>query len=182
MRLLEIGYSKTCLKKAYKKSLEKNRCELLYSQKSKSEALNDNATRLIISYSNQHNKISNVIQKCWHLLSMDLNLGKFVPTKPLIPFKRATSIRDRIIQSEFKSENRNDPCKAKGTYTCVGCSYCQYIEVGSTCALPNGRSFRAAYYANYNTKGVVYLLSCDCGSFYVGNTKVELRSRMTKHV
>lgn len=31
-------------------------------------------------------------------------------------FRRATSIRDRIIQSEFKGSKRKDSCKYKGTF------------------------------------------------------------------
>lgn len=42
--------------------------------------------------------------------------------------------------------------------------------------LPNGQVFRAKHHVNCKTYGVVYLLLCDCGSFYVGKTKLKLWS------
>lgn len=70
-RLLERGYSKTCLKRAYKKSLAKTRYELLYSQKSRSNGQHDNTTQLIIPYSNQHNEICKIVQKRKSAVGLD---------------------------------------------------------------------------------------------------------------
>lgn len=120
---------------------------------------------IIIKYSNQHTKIRNIIQKYWHLLSMDPNVGRFISQTPSINFRCATSIKDHITQSEFKEEGRGDPCRLKGTYTCGGYNFCRYIWVGSSCRLPNGQTFRARHFANCKTQGVVYLMLCDCGSF-----------------
>lgn len=168
-RLLVRGYLKSCLKKAYRRAVEKTRCELLYGQKKDKKSAE--VTRIVVKYSNQHTQIQNVIQKYWHLLSMDPNIGRFVSHNPFITFRRATSIRNYIVRSKFK-----------GTYTCGDCSFCQYIHTGPTCRLPNGRVFRAQHFSNCKTHGVVYLLLCDCGLFYVGKTKIELHSRMSKHI
>lgn len=94
----------------------------------------------------------------------------------------ATSIKEHIIQSEFKGEERREPCKLKGTYTCGGCSYCRYIHIGPSCNLPNGQMFKAWHYVNCKTCSVVYLMLCDCGSFYVGKTNVEFWRRIYRHI
>lgn len=75
-RLLERGYSKSCLKKAYKRAIERTRSELIYG--TKKDKKSDDTTRIILKYSNQHTRIRNIIQKYWHLLSVDPNVGRFV--------------------------------------------------------------------------------------------------------
>lgn len=72
--------------------------------------------RIIMKFSNQNLKIRNIVKKIWHLLSMDTSIGKFVPSTPLIMYRRATSIRDRIIQSEFRGTNIKDLCKYNEIY------------------------------------------------------------------
>lgn len=101
-RLLERGYTKSCLKKTYKRAIESNRNYLLYG--TKKDKNTDNNTRIIIKYSSQHSKIWNVIQKYWHLLSMDPNIDRFIFKMPSITFRPATSIKDHIIHSEYKGD------------------------------------------------------------------------------
>lgn len=48
--------------------------------------------------------------------------------------------------------------------------------------LPNGGKFKPKYYVNCRTPGVVYLISCECGCFYVGKTKLEFWHRIYHHI
>lgn len=43
-----------------------------------------------------------------------------------------------------------------------------------------GKVFR--HFANCKTQGVVYLMQCQCGAFYVGKTRQEFRKRVDKHM
>lgn len=160
--------TKTCLKKAYKRAVENTRNELLYN--TKKDKNKDNTTSIIMTFSNQHSKIRTVIQKYWHLLYKN---PRFVSKTHGITFRRATSIKDRPIQSEFKGELRWDLCKYKGTYTCGGCSYCKYIYTGSSCRLPNWQMFKAEHFANCKTCGEVYLISVTVAYFMWGRQKLN---------
>lgn len=42
--------------------------------------------------------------------------------------------------------------------------------------------FKAQHFANCKTAGVIYLLTCQCGGFYVGKTELEFRKRARQHV
>lgn len=48
--------------------------------------------------------------------------------------------------------------------------------------LPNGLPFKPQHYANCKTVGVVYLLKCQCGRFYIGKTKLEFCKRARRHI
>lgn len=101
---------------------------------------------------------------------MNTTIGRFISKTLCITFRWAISIKDYIIQSEFK-----------GTFTCGGCSYRRYIYTGSSPTLPNRQMFKVWHYANCKTCGVVYLMLCECDSFYVGKTKVEFWRRIYRH-
>lgn len=101
---------------------------------------------------------------------------------PLITYKRARSLKDRLVSSEYTGEYRGDPCKRWGTFKCGGCSQCQFINTVKDFLLPNGHRYKPSHCANCSTHGVVYLLTCPCSCFYVGKTKLEPHKRISRHV
>ena len=64
---------------------------------------------------------------------------------------------------------------------CGTCRYCRYMHMTKNPILPNGQTFRPQHFANCRTHGVVYLLLCGCGCFYVGKTKLEFTKRACRH-
>lgn len=46
----------------------------------------------------------------------------------------------------------------------------------------NGEMFRHIHFANCQTHGIVYMMACECGAFYIGKTKQEFWQRISKHV
>lgn len=177
-RLLERGYSSTCLKKAYRRALNKSRHDLLNTQKQHS---NDETTQTFTTYSSQHQQVKRIMNKYWHLLTMDLTLAFFVPSFPAITFRRAPSIGDKLVSSEYRS-HKGDICKTLGTFACGGCHYCQYMDRRNNITLPNGQLFFPKHYVNCKTPGIVYLPTCECGCYYVGKTINEFWKRIYQHL
>lgn len=97
-RLLQRGYSHASLKRAYQLALSQERKKLIYTQKPKNYI---NPIGIITRYTNQQSKINNIVNKYWHTLSLDSILGQFVPDCLLFTFKRAASIRDKLITSKY---------------------------------------------------------------------------------
>lgn len=112
---------------------------------------------------------------------MDPIIGSLVPTHPAFTFRRARSLRNELISSEYKGGSK-DPCKRFGAFKCGGCRYCQFMDVGTHKLLPNNNKFVPGHFSNCKTVGVVYLLQCDCQCFYVGKTKNELWRRIYHHI
>lgn len=139
-------------------------------------------TRIITTFSKQHRALRKILQKHWHILLIDQTLNQFIPKDPLITFKHTRSLRDKLVTSEYTGEFRGDPCRRLGTFTCGGCPKCQFMNIDKNVILPNGQRYRPSHFANCCTFGVVYLLTCPCGCFYVGKTKLELHMRMGRHI
>lgn len=113
---------------------------------------------------------------------MDPNLDRLVPEIPLFTFRRATSIASRLVKSEYSRDREADHCKYKGTFMCGSCGYCKYMDTIKSPTLPNGQTFKPWHFANCKTFGVVYLLRCDCGCFYIGKTKLPFWQRAYWHI
>lgn len=106
-RLLARGYSKTCLRKAYKCATVPSGQTLLYARKM-SKAFT--TIWLITHYCGQHHQIKRIMDKYWHLLGMDTEISPLVSEKPAITNRRAKSLKDKLVNREFKGAARKDPC------------------------------------------------------------------------
>lgn len=138
-------------------------------------------TRIITKYCQQHGQIKGILLKCWHLLSMDTTLVSFVSTQPLITYRKASSLRDKLVCSEYKITKQHST-KPVGAFRCGNCNYCQYMNIGKYKDLPNGQKFKPRHFVNCRTVGIVYLLQCECNCYYVGKTKLEFWQRIYRHI
>lgn len=91
------------------------------------------------------------------------------------------AFRDILTSSHFSPGGSCDPCAShpKGTFKCGCCDYCQFIREIKEFTLPNSENDQPKHVINCNIIGVVYLLTCDCGSHYVGKTKRTFWKRMS---
>lgn len=134
-------------------------------------------------FSRQHVTIKNILQKHWSILTDDPKLKTFLPKQPSITFRRATSLKDTLVQSEFKNQHkRSKQCHITGSFPCGHCTFCPLIRKAKSFRLPNGEIFKPSHFANCQTRGVVYFMECDCGAYYIGKTKQELWRRVSKHM
>lgn len=53
----------------------------------------------------------------------DLIVACFLKATPEIEFRRATSLKDQLVQSQYQKNQANDPCKHIGTCGCESCAY-----------------------------------------------------------
>lgn len=131
---------------------------------------------------NKHKPGRKIIGKFWHLLCIDPLLSPYVPQCPAITYRRASSLKDQVVQSEFVGKFHKDLCKRMGTFTCSGCPICQYMNTWQDILLPNGQPYKPHHFFNCKTEGVVYLLTCQCQQFYVGKTKLKFYKRASRHI
>lgn len=149
-RLLARGYSRSCLKKAFKKAQGKSRDAVLLSEPKKKDS---NTVRFITTYSDQHEQIRRIMQKHWHLLSADPILTKYLGVNPDITLRLSGSIRDRLVQSQYKKP-QNKQCDRPGLFQCGACDYWHLLIEGPSVPLPNGRIHTIHHRITCQTKGI----------------------------
>lgn len=183
---LRSDYSKEVIPihalKKHIRAIMLNRTDLLKPKYNKRNRHRQQPTRVITTFNTQHDDIRKILSKHWHILYIDPLLHPFVGEKPSITYRKTKSIKDQLVQSEFTGTWRKDPCKRFGTYTCGGCRICRYMDKDNNIILPNSTRFKAHHFANCKTSGVVYMIRCSCGCFYIGKTKLEFKQRASRHL
>lgn len=155
--------------KGFKRAIIRKHHDLLY--KLPAPQAKSNPLRIITHFSSQHPTVRRIVQKNWHVLTMDPIAGPLVPKCPAFIFRRTRSLKDKLVSSKYKGGANSDPCKRLETFKCDGYNYCEYMDMSNIIILPNGEKSVQQHFANWKTKGVVYLLRFDCSCFYVGKRK-----------
>lgn len=138
-------------------------------------------TRCILTFSNQHQTIRNIMEKHWFLLKEDPILTNYVADNQSITFRRAKSLKDNLVRSHF-TDTPTDLSKHPVTTPCGNCESCPYLDTRNKVTLPNGEEWTQKYSASCWSTGVIYLLQCACGSFYVGKTRRTIATRIKEHI
>lgn len=178
-RLLARGYSRSLLRKAFNKAKNRSRNELLYTKKARPQ---DSTVKLITRFSAHYQDLYSILSKHWHFLVEDPILKKYVNPHPGIVYKRTVSLKDRLVSNQYKTSNLTPLHEPRGTKPCGNCSFCPWISSEYPILLPSGETCYPKFSASCQTQGVVYLMTCTCGVFYVGKTARQLRQRINDHV
>lgn len=176
-RLRDRGYSHSTLKKAYNRAKAPDRNMLIHKKKIKSSS---QAVRIITSYTKQHKQVRKIFSKYWPLLLADPIACKYVESQPLITYRRARSLKDRLTQSHFQMSSL--PISTTGTFPWKKCDKCCFMLNHHEINLPNGQIHRIKHRITCQTPGIVYLMQCTCKCFYVGKTKLIFSKRINDHI
>lgn len=100
--------------------------DLLFKHKSKGDKDVD-SMRIIMRFSQQHRQIREIIQNHWSIHTDDYKVQQFLPDTPSITFRRASSLKDELVKSEYHKKP-NKKHSLYGTYPCGHCAYCPLIR------------------------------------------------------
>lgn len=70
----------------------------------------------------------------YQLLLNDPEVSQYIAGSTKIPYKRSTSLKDRLIQNPCCGNKLGELCKLKGTFACEGC----FLNCRRQYVLPNG--------------------------------------------
>lgn len=104
-RLIDRGYSRSCLKKAYRRAKLKDRENVIHSQK---PCKRKQKVRLITRYAEEHKK---VIQKYWQLLATDEVLSKYVESYPQITYRKYRSLKYQLVHGHLIPRGVEQTCR-----------------------------------------------------------------------
>ncbi|MEE6516180.1 hypothetical protein FKM82_025431 [Ascaphus truei] len=137
----------------------------------------------ITTYSRQANQIRTILKKHWDILKLDKDLDDYILDQPKIVFKKAKTIANKISPSLFDPNKNNFKSKVKGFFSCGDCRMCRHATpIKHILNVNTKRTHTLNSLMTCNTKFVIYLLRCTCGSSYVGRTIRPLRERIVEHV
>lgn len=179
------GYSPVLIDNAIAKARSLSRSDLLKKKNKKTDQTKTSSRPCFATqYSNCALRMKRIIASNWEIMQSDPLLRSIFPDPPVIVFKRAPSIRDKLVRSYLPGPKQRTWLQKdlRGTYKCGSCKHCEGV-IQSKCFydLRTQREYRTNGFINCNSEYVVYLLKCPCGCFYVGRTKRKLKERFYEH-
>ena len=108
------------------------------------------------------------------------------PNPPRVVFSRGRNLRDSLVHSDLpppvKNLQRTLSPIPDGNYKCGACAQCNSTSKCTTFLHPHsGKRIPIKGIISCNTKGVIYVIYCPCGKYYVGKTTRALKTRIAEH-
>ena len=147
--------------------------------KQKEPAEEMNRVILTLTYNSHSKVIKDIVEKNFHIVNLDEEVGYLFQQKPLISYRRDRNIRDMLVHSRFSSKDVSGitlPCGRKR----LTCPFV-FNEV-HTVEGPRGK-FTPSGSFSCITKDVIYCIECiQCGEIYIGETERRLGDRIREHL
>lgn len=173
----ERGYPPDLLK------IQRNKAEITPPDRTKKET----RIPLVIKYHPWSQRLRTIVNQHWHILSKSYpRIGEF-QRPPMICYKRAENIRDKIVRADVgsnKIERGQSTLSTprRGTFPCLNCVNCSSVIKRSCFSHPHsGENIPIRGTFTCDSRFVVYILKCPCGLLYVGETSMRMKDRLSKH-
>ncbi|OCT58566.1 hypothetical protein XELAEV_18002000mg [Xenopus laevis] len=140
-----------------------------------------------MTYSAQYNQIRNIFLKHLPVLYGDKMFKKILEPGVRVVARKAPTLGMALAPSLFKPDSKPKTwLQSQGMYGCGSkrCLTCGVIQSSNVfeCSVTH-ETFQIRSYINFNTSGVVYLITCKkCRVQYVGCTMRSLKSRIREHL
>ncbi|XP_068103539.1 protein mono-ADP-ribosyltransferase PARP14-like [Hyperolius riggenbachi] len=128
-RLLVRGYEEHNLDAAIKRALDKNRFDLM-KRRNRDKPTNSSGV-FSFDFSPMASQIKWAFSKNWSLLLEDPILKNTLPSQPLIAFKRAPTIGDLLVHSDFREHPQRTWLSyfvSTGNHKCGFCKACHLMK------------------------------------------------------
>ena len=142
---------------------------------------NEKVIPCVTTFNPRNTNIFPVVRACEQLfLRKSDKMKHFLDKKPIINSKRQPKNLKRILSSSKFDFTESKAC-VKKCGKCR-CKTCPIINEGQSLTFGNGKTFTVKHDMDCDTKNVINALICqNCDKFYIGQTSIELRKRMTLH-
>ena len=177
-RFLERGYSHSKVNLALQRAVNTNRADLL---KDKPPATDPPRMCFVTEYNHCATEIKSCINKHWHILQAEPTLRDVCANQPRFAFRKAPTLKTSLMRTS--PTDRSTWLSIKGNYRCgAGCACCNNTTNTTTFKHPmTGQKIPIKQFIDCKSTMCVYLLTCPCGKAYVGQTKRQLKIRISEH-
>ena len=174
---LARDYPQDIVSKAIDRVSHISRADAL-KQKEPAEVMN--RVILTLTYNSHSKVIKDIVEKNFHMLNLDEEVGYLFQQKPLISYRRDRNIRDMLVHSRFSSKDVSGITLPCGRKHCLTCPFV-FNEV-HTVEGPRGK-FTPSGSFSCITKDVIYCIECiRYGEIYIGETERRLGDRIREHL
>ena len=180
--LLSRRYNKNVVNSAIERALRVERSEAL---KKVTKKKNDRVM-FTVTFNPRLPSISNIVNKHYKTMTMDLRMKKMFPSPPMIAFRQPGNLKKTLCRAKLPPKRvyraQRTLC---GTQPCNNwCKMCPHTIPGKNIVSHKTKEKVATKgLFNCNTQGVIYLLSCEkCHIQYIGQSGRRIMERVREHL
>ena len=182
--LLSRDYRPRVIEDAIKKVLQLSREEALKKQPKKET----DRTVFVLTYNPALPSVSGILKKHWNVMAKDPYLKKVFPAPPMVAFRRAKNLRDKLIKAKVHpTPDLREKRKIIGMKPCNKgiCETCPFVKKCKQFRGPfNSSVVQMNSTLDCTSSNIVYCLQCNkenCNQIYVGHTQRQLKERFSEH-
>ena len=129
-----------------------------------------------ITFNSHSQMIKNIIERNFHILQLDDEVGYLFQEKPLVSYRRDRNVKDMLVHSKIGVNSKVGKTLKCGLTRCFTCPHV-FDDVHQV------RGPRGVYSPKDNfsciSKDVIYYIEClKCGSLYIGETGDRIREHL----
>ena len=175
------GYPAPFIANAFYKALQISRSTLLEPKNGGDKPIIPNI--IVTTYTPGFNGLQKVVNDNWDILGKSCTTRSIHKTPLITAFRRPKNLKDYLVRAKLKqtrdntSENPNI-CLRPNT-----CRYCPKLNTdGRILCSASGRTYMSRFNVSCSSSNLIYCITCKrCGIQYVGQTKRELKMRLSEH-
>ncbi|OCT85288.1 hypothetical protein XELAEV_18023453mg [Xenopus laevis] len=140
----------------------------------------------VIQISFNSESIGKILCKHWYILRNAYPIIQEFKSLPLVSYRRGKTIGTLVTSSNLKikvkTTNTFLESKSTGMYPCLCCNQCPYVLKRKEFVHPQtGQRVQRQGYYTCIIKFAIYVLTCSCDLFYIGETIQMVKSRISQH-
>ena len=138
---------------------------------------------MITDYNPYNPEICELISKYWPICDRSSSTRSLLLTQIIYAYRKPKSL-DQILCKTDIMISENNTGKRVTCPNFLKCKFCPYISKDKTIVSHSTkRKYRCLSTVCCRSKNLIYCIICqECGIQYVGQTKLELRSRLSNHL
>ncbi len=140
LRFKTRGYQHKTVFRAYNKAKCLPREQLLVHKQK--DQLDSDQVYFATQYSNQANKIKQIVKRNWDILKSDSVLREALPDASTISFRRAPTLNDKLVKSHLPPvQQKTWLTTRRGNHKCRQCNPCSNMINANYFTIISGRKY-----------------------------------------
>ena len=137
----------------------------------------------VTTYNPGFKGLQKVVTKNWDILGKSCTTRSIHKSSILTAFRRPKNLKDYLVKAKLRQDKTDTVPVAKNCLRPSSCRYCPKLNTdGRILCTVSGRTYISRFNVNCSSSNLIYCITCRrCGIQYVGQTKRELKMRLSEH-
>ena len=138
---------------------------------------------LVTTFTPGFDGLQKVVTKNWDILGKSCTTRTIHKVPVLTAFRRPKNLKDYLVRAKLSKVKEHPTEQINNCLRPNSCRYCPKLNTdGRILCSASGRTYMSRFNITCTSSNLIYCITCKrCGIQYVGQTKRELKMRLSEH-